>query len=397
MRSVALAVALLALVVALGPGVVAQDATAPVEGNVVLIGWDGAQRDHVNELIAAGKLPNLVALSDEGTRVDIDVTRGATDTKTGWTQILTGHAPDVTGVWSNARYQPIPEGLSVFEQLERTLGPDNIATLAVIGKKGHVDADPPKLVPWDQFLTQWQRQQAQRAKKAAAQGKPAPPERKPPEPKVGARVADGTVVEEGGQLFVESPGKPWLNASQKMDLWVNGLTRNDAVGQRALDTLVQYRDHRFFLFVHFAEPDHVGHASGENSEQYSEGIISDDEWTGRIIAKLRELGIYDRTRVYVTADHGFDEGQTTHKDAPHIFLATNDKDVNRSGDRCDVGATILKRFGVDVKTLQPALYGVPLDEAAPPRERIKPEPRKQAKPAAARRAGKRARGAAPVL
>ena len=65
--------------------------------NVVLIGWDGAQRDHVKECLARGELPALKALADEGAMVDIDII-GATDTKAGWTQILTGYNPEVTGV-----------------------------------------------------------------------------------------------------------------------------------------------------------------------------------------------------------------------------------------------------------------------------------------------------------
>jgi len=34
--------------------------------------------------------------------VDVDVTSGATDTKAGWTQILTGYRPEITGVYNQA-------------------------------------------------------------------------------------------------------------------------------------------------------------------------------------------------------------------------------------------------------------------------------------------------------
>jgi arylsulfatase A-like enzyme len=153
-----------------------------------------------------------------------------------------------------------------------------------------------------------------------------------------------------------------------MDLFVNGLEKNDRVGNRALAELEKRKDHRFFFFIHFAEPDHLGHRYGENSQEYTDGIKSDDEWTGRIIAKLKELGIYDRTLIYITADHGFNEGERGHGYAPYVFLATNDRGVNRNGNRMDIAPTILKRFGVDLSTCQPALDGVPLDQPAPERK-----------------------------
>ena len=64
-----------------------------VPRNIVLIGWDGCQRNHLKEMIASNEAPDLVALAKDGRLVDIDVTTGATDTKAGWTHILTGSRP----------------------------------------------------------------------------------------------------------------------------------------------------------------------------------------------------------------------------------------------------------------------------------------------------------------
>jgi hypothetical protein len=74
--------------------------------NIILVGWDGAQRNHVKESLSRGELPNLEKLSAEGALVAIDIYR-VTDTKAGWSQILTGYEPEVTGVFSNGNYQPI--------------------------------------------------------------------------------------------------------------------------------------------------------------------------------------------------------------------------------------------------------------------------------------------------
>ncbi|MFC1637175.1 hypothetical protein ACFL5Z_20325, partial [Planctomycetota bacterium] len=38
--------------------------------NIILFGWDGAQRDHVNECLSRKELPNLQKLIDKGTFVD---------------------------------------------------------------------------------------------------------------------------------------------------------------------------------------------------------------------------------------------------------------------------------------------------------------------------------------
>ncbi|MBW2066920.1 MAG: alkaline phosphatase family protein [Deltaproteobacteria bacterium] len=264
--------------------------------NIILIGWDGAQRNHLKEMIARDEVPNLVTLSREGAMVDIDITTGATDTKAGWTQILTGYVPEITGVLSNSRYRPIPAGYTVFERLEKFFGPRNIITTAIVGKKGNIDADDPIQVPFDKW--------ARRMKK---QG------RKVVKPYQGKRVRNGgEIIKRGERFYVLFPGKPYYYARQNMDLFINGLSKNEKVARTAMEHLEKYKDHRFFFFIHFAEPDHSGHRHGENSPGYTEAIKSDDEWTGRIIAKLKELGLYDNTLVYVTADHGFDEGKRSH-------------------------------------------------------------------------------------
>jgi hypothetical protein len=310
--------------------------------NVVLMGWDGAQRNHVNECLARGELPNLKRLSSEGAFVEIDI-RGTTDTKAGWTQILTGYDPGITGVYSNSRYQPIPRGYSVFERLEKCLGPDNIVTVAVIGKKGHVDADPPKR---ERFKDDEPARKGQRAKRA---------------------VPGSKIITEDGVRYRVTPGKPYYYTKDGMDVWINGLLLNEKVGTTAIGLLEKYKDKPFFFFVHFAEVDHNGHRFGENSKQYNDALISCDTWTGKIIDELKKLGIYDKTLIYVTADHGFDEGKMGHRKAPYVFLGTNDPKVCRRGDRADITPTILDRFGADLGKLEPPLNGRPLTRpAAPP-------------------------------
>jgi len=327
--------------------------------NIILIGWDGAQRAHVNECLARGELPNLKALAGEGALVDIDI-RGTTDTKAGWSQILTGYDPDVTGVYSNSKYQPVPEGLSIFGRLKEHFGPDKFVCVAVIGKKGHCgEIDPPKkirlsdkeaarveaLLKLPPKQRRKQRDQDDDQERAASR----PVRRRNIIPEVGSYI-----TEEGGTKYLVTPGKPYANMHKVCDVWEYGLLKDKKVGTRAIELLEKYKDKPFFFFVHFAEVDHKGHSFGENSKEYNDALISNDTWTGRIVRKLRNLNLYDRTLIYVTADHGFDEGLMRHRNAPHVFLATNDPGVKRSGDRADIAPTIMDRFGLDIKHLKRA-------------------------------------------
>jgi len=307
--------------------------------NIVLIGWDGAQRNHVKECLERKELPSIQKLASEGSLVAIDIRR-VTDTKAGWAQILTGYEPEVTGVYSNSRYQPIPQGYTVFERLESHFGPANINTAAVIGKGDHVGAEPP--------------QRTRVTEKRAAQ--------------ITAKKTKGEIVTEDGVKYLVVPGQPYFSAHSTMDMFVNGLGENDVVGKKALEVIDQFKDDRFFLFVHFADADHQGHKYGENSKEYNAALVSCDAWTDKILQKLKDLGLYDKTLVYVTADHGFDEGRTGHSDAPYVFLATNDTGIRRRGQREDITPTILDRFGVDIMAISPRLDGQSLlrDQEAPP-------------------------------
>jgi hypothetical protein len=335
------------LVCLLAVPVWAEDVPRPVlANNAVLVGWDGAHRDHVKKLLQEGRLPNLKKLIDEGTLVDVEVTSGATDTKAGWTQILTGYKPAVTGVYNNGRYRDVPAGYSIFERLRSRFGADRMATVAVIGKKQHCgEINPPFKKPYD-----------------PAQNKPAKAPTKPG--RAAARKARGRIVEENGSRFLVFDGSPYYTMHNNVDEWHFGLIKDEKVGDRALEMLDRYGKKPFFFFVHFGEVDHQGHRFGEPSREYDEAIVSGDRQLGRIVDRLKQLGVYEKTLIYVTADHGFNIGAKHHRKAPYIFLGTNDKKVIRDGTRADITPTILDRLGVNIDTIRPQLDGKSLARLA---------------------------------
>ena len=366
---------IVALMVLAGP------ATAAVNRpqNIILFGWDGAQRDHVSECLGRGELSNLKNLIDQGKYVAIDI-EGTTDTKAGWSQILTGYYPEVTGVYSNGRYQPVPKGLSIFERLEKHFGADDFVTVAVIGKRAHCgEINPPRKIRLDEEQAEQEKAQAKKKRKAAE---------KPVQPGAGQKPK-GTIVEEDGVKYRIIPGSPYYNMYTALEVWEFGLMQDEKVGTRALELVEKYKDKPFLFFVHFAEVDHSGHKQGENSKEYNDALISNDLWTGKIMDKVKELGLADKTHFYVTSDHGFNEDGKGHSFAPYVFLATNNKQVNRNGRRQDVAPTILEAFGLDISQMEPTLDGISLtkpDDHPPAKiEPPKKRPQAQEKAKAARK------------
>jgi len=366
LKRATLVLSILSLMLVLAPTIAAEDRPR----NIILFGWDGAQRDHVTECLNRKELPNLQKLIEGGTFVEIDI-EGKTDSKAGWSQILSGYYPEVTGVYSNRQYQPIPEGLSIFERLKAHFGPDKFVTVAIIGESDNFGAAGPKKtkVPDENRSSQAGETKTARKKVAGSQAKQANPEKK--------RPPQGHIVIDKDIRYRVIPGQPYYVAKNSMDLFENSLKEDNKVGTRVIELLEKYKDKPFFFFVHFAEVDRAGHEHGENSKEYNDALISNDLWTGKIMAKVGELGLGDKTQFYVTSDHGFNENEKGHSFAPYVFLATNNKKINRNGRRQDVAPTIIEAFGVNLSELKPPLDGVSLTRPDNRLEaKISPETRK---------------------
>lgn len=341
--------------------------TPPAQRNAILFSWDGVQREHLNECLSRNELPNLAALIKEGKLVNIDISGHNTDTKAGHTQMLTGYDPEVTGVYSNGKFRAIPAGLTIFEILEKQFGDENITTLAVTGKTHHVGACPPS--------TPEQIADAKAKLEQLKAGQAKPGAKKNKAGGTGAQATGGktgvTDIDAAAQaqqkrkaqtqklnaIIQNNAGEPFLNASKAMDVWDGEKSRTHEVnGPLMMSYLDKYGKGRFFAFFHFSDPDHTGHNHGENSKEHNDAIIACDKWLGETVKKLKELGMYDKTMIFVTADHGFDEGKTSHSNAPKVYLGSNVK-LTRGGHQRDIAPTILSEMGVDISKLQPKMTG----------------------------------------
>ncbi len=286
--------------------------------NVILLGWDGVQRNHLLELMDKGLMPNLSSFLQNGTMVNVTITDHFTDTKAGWTQILTGYKWWRTQVFNNYYwFHAIPRGYTIPERLESIYGKDQIFTAFIAGKLNHMETVD--------------------GTGSAAPGSP-----------LATYTHEAIYDNLPSQLDVVDVGDPTA------DRYAN------IVGPLTLQFLQNNGNKRFFAFFHFSDPDHIGHSYGENSDEYSNTIETCDYWLGQILTELNTLNIAQNTLIYITADHGFDEGSFSHFNAPYVFLATNDNNVVRNGDQVDVAPTVYYGLGLWNQSFSPLLDGYPL-------------------------------------
>jgi predicted AlkP superfamily pyrophosphatase or phosphodiesterase len=310
--------------------------TPPRQRSAILISWDGALREHINESLKRNQMPSLAQMIKEGRMVDIEVSGHITDTKSGHAQMLTGYDSNLTGVFTNTRFQPIPRGYSIFERLQESFGKKGIATVMVTGKAMGLGPGAPRLP-------------AEAEAPSLISDEPSDED-----DKQARRVEKIRLAGEQNLL-----GQPFYLIKGSLTAWDGDRPRDAGrVGQKALALIDRFGPKgRFFLFVHFGDADVNGHKYGENSREYNDALVSLDAWLGRIVAQLKADGLYDQTALYLTADHGFDVGTTHHTNATHVFLASNDPLLLSAGEQKDIAPTLLQVLGVDLGKITPALPG----------------------------------------
>ena len=98
-------------------------------------------------------------------------------------------------------------------------------------------------------------------------------------------------------------------------------TKGGKTTRHALDWLENHKDESFFFFLHYFDP-HAAYeppepfASSFASNPYAGEIAFTDHCVGRIVDKLKRLGLYDSTLIIITADHGEmlgEHGEPEHK------------------------------------------------------------------------------------
>ena len=108
-----------------------------------------------------------------------------------------------------------------------------------------------------------------------------------------------------------------------------------------------------FAMIYFDNPDHVGHSIGWETQEYQQKMHTIDEYVGKILAKIEELGMADDTVVLFSSDHGgsgkgHGEARLDHMEAPYIACGKGIKQGEITGAfaNFDFASNVLAIFGV---------------------------------------------------
>ncbi len=98
------------------------------------------------------------------------------------------------------------------------------------------------------------------------------------------------------------------------------------VNAALLPWLDEHAESPFFLWAHYFDPHHpltppAPYDQRHAHDLYAGEIAYADEAVGELVDALRRQGVYDRTVIVVTADHG--EGHGEHNESTHSLLAYN--------------------------------------------------------------------------
>jgi arylsulfatase A-like enzyme/Tfp pilus assembly protein PilF len=98
--------------------------------------------------------------------------------------------------------------------------------------------------------------------------------------------------------------------------------KGDETTNLAISQLEQYRDEKFFLFLHYYDPHYAWDPpepfkSAYANDPYAGEIAFVDHCIGKVIDKLKSLGLYDSTLIIITSDHG--EGLKEHGELTHGY------------------------------------------------------------------------------
>lgn len=142
---------------------------------------------------------------------------------------------------------------------------------------------------------------------------------------------------------------------------------NDDLAADTTATII-LREKPIFTFVHFDEPDHVGHTIGHNTPEYYATLEIVDQRVGKIINAVKAAGIANETVIILLSDHGgIDKGHggktLEEVQIPFIISGAGIKKNHKITDTAivyDVASTIAKLL--DLKQPQ-AWRGIPLQDA----------------------------------
>lgn len=97
-------------------------------------------------------------------------------------------------------------------------------------------------------------------------------------------------------------GIEYLFEKEAVDIMVYAKSNEDFCVDTAATIIREQKP--TFTFIHFNEPDNIGHKAGHDTKEYFDVVAKVDQRIGKIIAAVEAAGIANETIIIVTADHG---------------------------------------------------------------------------------------------
>ncbi len=289
--------------------------------NLLIMGWDGAGYNNVKPMLDNGELPCLQREIEKGAKLLPLEIHVKTETVPNWTQIFSGLSYEQSGVLGN-RYTS-DKCISITWDAENYL------------YKGLVWHH---LIPYEHTIMQ---------------------------------TFDSLGYSIG--WFVSKPFlsknctyNPLCNIALNADsyLYTEPTIKGDSYLLDLYNEVSNFVNTYsiYSIFVH-TNPDVYGHKYGENSSRYLEEIRR----SSKLLCSLLDL-VSPGTIFIVITDHGFDEGKTSHDNAPDGWMFTNlpiepayaDQNPNKQiawGTNRDIVPTLYEWLGIDYSEKKPQIRG----------------------------------------
>jgi predicted AlkP superfamily pyrophosphatase or phosphodiesterase len=138
------------------------------------------------------------------------------------------------------------------------------------------------------------------------------------------------------------------------------------VATNAADYIVRHKPN--LCFIHFADPDAVGHKFGWDSPEQKKAFAEADTALGIVMAGIKQAGIAGKSVVIISADHGghgAGHGENIPEDMTIPWIAWGEGvkknfTITNAVNTCDTAATAL--WLLDVKPIKP-MTGKPVTKA----------------------------------
>lgn len=132
-----------------------------------------------------------------------------------------------------------------------------------------------------------------------------------------------------------------------------GVVSAKAVAQSAADYIIKHKPQ--LCFIHFGDPDAVGHEFGWGSPEQLQSLADVDTGLGLVLKAIRKAGLAKRSVVIISADHGghakgHSKSTLVDQQIPWIAWGQGVKEkfeIIRPVSTCDTAATALWLLGLE--------------------------------------------------